>query len=255
MYGQHIVAIFPTFETAAAAKTRLTQSGFDNASIRLSADGAAPTGESASPTEHQGFFQWLFGSDVPEKERDWYRSNLRQGRTALSVRLEDSSAADRLEPLLVEAGAIDVEEEDDTSAEQAQIGNGNLTDSARASGEEVIPIVKEEMEVGKRVKEDRRIIRTHIIERPVEEHVNLRDETVVVERRPITAQQTAKPSDLQEREYEVIERREEPVAQKTARAVEEVVVKKDVRNRTETVKDKVRETEVEATKDPAATRD
>src|SRR5258708_27045357 len=124
MYGQHIVAIFPTFETAAAAKTRLTQSGFDNASIRLSADGAAPTGESASPTEHQGFFQWLFGSDVPEKERGWYRSNLRQGRTALSVSVGDSSAADRLEPLLVEAGGREGEGGEDTSGEQAQKGKG-----------------------------------------------------------------------------------------------------------------------------------
>jgi hypothetical protein len=50
---------------------------------------------------------------------------------------------------------------------------------------------------------------------------------------------------LQEREFEVIERREEPIVEKRARAVEEVVVKKDVKRRAETVSDKVRETQVE----------
>ena len=43
----------------------------------------------------------------------------------------------------------------------------------------------------------------------------------------------------------MIERHEEPVAQKRARADEEVVIRKDESDRTEQVRDKVRETEVE----------
>ena len=126
--------------------------------------------------------KWLFSSGIHEEERDWYRRNLQQGRTALFVRLEDASAGDRIESLLFEAGAIDVEEEGDISAEHAATAD---------------PIVK--------------------------------------------------------REYEVIEGREEPI-KKTACVVEEVVAKKDATNRTETVKDEVRETKVEATKAPTPHR-
>ena len=43
----------------------------------------------------------------------------------------------------------------------------------------------------------------------------------------------------------MIERHEEPVAQKRARADEEVVIRKDESERTEQVRDKVRETKVE----------
>jgi stress response protein YsnF len=99
--------------------------------------------------------------------------------------------------------------------------------------------------LGKRAHETRRRIRTHVIERPVQEQVRLQDETVIVERRPATGDRAARTGDLNEREFEVIERHEEPVVEKRARATEEVVVKKDVKNRTETVADTVRETEVE----------
>jgi stress response protein YsnF len=50
------------------------------------------------------------------------------------------------------------------------------------------------------------------------------------------------------REFDVVERHEEPVVEKTARVTEEVVVSRDVTNRTETVRDTVRETKVEVDK-------
>jgi hypothetical protein len=51
-----------------------------------------------------------------------------------------------------------------------------------------------------------------------------------------------------------LERHEEPVVAKTARATEEVVVSRDVSERTETVSDTVRETKVEVDR-PATQRD
>ena len=51
--------------------------------------------------------------------------------------------------------------------------------------------------------------------------------------------------DLASRESNVVERHEEPVVAKTARATEEVVVSRDVSERTETVRDTVKETKVE----------
>jgi hypothetical protein len=122
---------------------------------------------------------------------------------------------------------------------------------AVSEGEQVIPVVKEELTVGKRPIERRRRIRTYVIERPVEEQVTLRDERVVVERRPASGE--LGPDALQQREFEVIERHEEPVVERRTRGVEEVVVRKEAQEHTETVRDTVRETKVEVEGEAAET--
>jgi uncharacterized protein (TIGR02271 family) len=87
---------------------------------------------------------------------------------------------------------------------------------------------------------------TRVTERPVEETVRLRDETVHVERRPVDRPATeADVAAAKERTIEVTETDEEPVVRKQIRVVGEVVVSKDVEEHTETVRDTVRRTEVE----------
>jgi uncharacterized protein (TIGR02271 family) len=120
-------------------------------------------------------------------------------------------------------------------------------------GQTSIPVVEEELRVGKREVERGGVrVRTGIEERPVEEQVRLREEHVNVERRPVDRPATeadirraAQPGTI-----EVRERAEEPVVQKQARVVEEVVVGKDVEQRTETVRDSVRRTDVEIEETP-----
>jgi stress response protein YsnF len=267
MYTHNIVAFFPTLANAESARSRLVEAGIDQSDMRLSNQGAtsSTTGTSTSTQndDDKGFFEWLFGSDdeVPEYERNWYSGNLSEGRAALSVRLSSDAQRSRVEEILESEGALEVERDDDGSSMGGMTGgtlghsgsmsaaqtSGAMSSGQRSTGteEEVIPVVKEELAVGKRQHETRRRIRTHVIERPVSEQVQLRDETIVVERRPATGAGTVGVDGLQEREYEVIERHEEPVVAKRARADEEVVVRKDVRERTETVDDTVRETQVE----------
>jgi hypothetical protein len=117
----------------------------------------------------------------------------------------------------------------------------------------VIPVAKEEIEIGKRAVERRRRIRVHVVERPVEEQVTLHDERVTVERRPVSGERIVGADALQEREIEVTERREEPVVDKKARTVEEVVIHKEAAERVETVRDKVRETKVDVDREAAGT--
>jgi hypothetical protein len=83
-------------------------------------------------------------------------------------------------------------------------------------------------------------------ERPVEESVRLREEKVSVERRPVD--RPATEADLKARQDETIEMTEtaeEAVVSTRARVVEEVVVRKDVDERTETVRDTVRRKDVD----------
>ena len=60
---------------------------------------------------------------------------------------------------------------------------------------------------------------------------------------------------MQERVFEVTERHEEPVAEKRARQVEEVVVRKEADERVETVRDTARETKVDVDQGPAERRE
>src|SRR5262249_33708844 len=109
-----------------------------------------------------------------------------------------------------------------------------------------IPVVEERLTVGKR-ETDRRGVRifSEVHEQVVEQPVNLREEHVTVERRPVDRPATeADFAAFKEGTIELTEVREEPVVTKEARVVEEVVVKKDVKERKETVRDKVRKNDV-----------
>jgi len=111
-----------------------------------------------------------------------------------------------------------------------------------------VPVVEEELRVGKRAVEGGGVrVNTTMEEKPVEEKVNLREEHVRVERhavdRPATQADIAQAQ--HGRTVEVRERSEQPVIQKGARVVEEVVVGQEATQRMETVRDTVRRTDVE----------
>jgi len=121
---------------------------------------------------------------------------------------------------------------------------GHLIES---EGEAVVPVVEEELKVGKRqVKKGGVRVETHVTETPVNEQVHLHEEKVDVHRRPVN--RAASGEDLaafQEGTIEVVESAEEVVVSKKPKVVEEVVIKKQGRDHTETVHDKVRRTDVE----------
>ena len=113
-------------------------------------------------------------------------------------------------------------------------------------GEERIPVVEERLSVGKRQTEHGRVrVRSYVVETPVQEQVALREEHVQVERRPVDRPVAAGDDAFRERTIEATESGEEAVVSKEARVTGEVVVRKQAEERTETVSDTVRRTEVE----------
>lgn len=128
----------------------------------------------------------------------------------------------------------------------AGVAGSTRMDTTR-EGETAIPIVEEELRVGKREVERGAVrVHTYVEETPVHEDVSLREERVTVERRPVD--RVVDPSTIdafQESTIEMTETAEEVVTNKTARVVEEVVVGKQVDTRTERVEDTIRRTEVE----------
>jgi uncharacterized protein (TIGR02271 family) len=118
------------------------------------------------------------------------------------------------------------------------------TDASR-DRDGTIEVVQENLRVGKRdVSHGRVKVRSYIVEENVSEDVNLRSENVEISRRAVDRPVGAVDA-FAERTIELEETAEEAVISKEARVVEEIDLKRNVRDRTETVSDTVRHTEVD----------
>ncbi|MFC0252059.1 YsnF/AvaK domain-containing protein [Massilia consociata] len=134
------------------------------------------------------------------------------------------------------------------SSLQGMQGGGQRVDSLqRDTATQSIPVVEEQLKVGKReVQRGGVRIFSRIVETPVNESIGLREEHVDVQRRAVD--QPISPADataFKEQTIELRETAEEAVVQKSARVVEEVTVGKQVNERQEQITDTVRHTEVE----------
>jgi uncharacterized protein (TIGR02271 family) len=131
------------------------------------------------------------------------------------------------------SGAADYSERDTVGADRSQDRDGT------------IEVVQENLRVGKRdVSHGRVRVRSYIVEENVSEDVNLRSENVEISRRAVDRPVSAMDA-FAERTIELEETAQEAVISKEARVVEEIDLKRDVRDRTETVSDTIRHTEVD----------
>jgi sporulation protein YlmC with PRC-barrel domain/stress response protein YsnF len=114
------------------------------------------------------------------------------------------------------------------------------------NGETTIPVIEESMEVGKKVVERGGIrIRQRVVEKPVEENINLREEHIKVDRKNVDRPATDSDFNANDQDIEIREHAEVPVVSKEARVVEEIKITKEVTNRDEKVKDTIRKTQVD----------
>ncbi len=109
-----------------------------------------------------------------------------------------------------------------------------------------IPVLREELRVGKRAVERGGVrIAVHVVDKPVTEQIHLRESHVEIERRAVNGTLTGDLPAFRDETIEVAELGEESVVSKQARIVEEVVVHKHVTDRVETVQESLRATEVD----------
>jgi uncharacterized protein (TIGR02271 family) len=126
-------------------------------------------------------------------------------------------------------------------------GLSNENRSTSTDENTTVPIIKENIEIGKEEVERGGIrLRSRIVENEVKKDVNLREENVNVERTAVD--RPASEADIKEREIEMLQTKEVPVVNKEARVVEEVSLNKEVNEREETVRDTVRNTDVDIEK-------
>jgi uncharacterized protein (TIGR02271 family) len=257
-----LVAIFSDRATANSAVQQLIRNGFQSDQVEISstediARQAAAGNAGLSGVQHDdssgggiaGFFRRLFSSDDKEDDRTYYSNAVRRGQAAVMVRADEDSL-DRAADILNQSGAIEVEDREDVGAraDYRQTPGIDQGPHARSGADETssIPVVEQELQVGKRaVKRGAVRVYSRMMQQPVEERIDLREERVTVDRR--AANRPATEADLEAADLDVIEITEtveEPIIGKRSRVVEEVVIGKEVHDRTETVRDNVLRSEV-----------
>ena len=115
-----------------------------------------------------------------------------------------------------------------------------------AKGGKVIPVVEEELQVGKKKVETGGVqVTKSVTETPVETDVNLHSEKVKVQRRSVDRPVTDADAAFREGTIEMTETAEKAVVNKRARVVEEIMLSKEGSDQTKTVKGSVRKTDVD----------
>ncbi|MFC3608578.1 YsnF/AvaK domain-containing protein [Stutzerimonas tarimensis] len=285
-----LVAAFDNYSEAEIVKTELMSKGISQTDISLAASNTADaTGDTLTGTRSEArevemggsrddetvgdkisdFFKSLFGNDSTDSRyADSYPEAVRRGSTVMTVVVDDA-LEDEVVDIMERNGAFDIDERsaswsDDASgtptAFDASAGMG--TDSAVNTGMTTgggisggtgksIPVMEEELKVGKRERNNGRVrVVSHITERPVEETVSLREKHADIQRTPVD--RAASPDELsnfKEGSFEIQETAEEPVVEKTARVVEEVRVGTETTQHEETIRDNVRKTDVDIERD------
>ena len=247
-----ITALFDSRDDAEAGKNRLQAANIDISGLAVADQSTAGyRAEGYSTHENKGLWASIKGAFLPDEDRHHYEEGVRRGGYLLSGEIADDHA-DEAVRILDEANSVDIE----GRASDWRSSGWDYTPPAASgeqraygadAGEQSIPIVEEQLRVGKREVDRGGVrVRSYVVETPVSEQVNLREENVSVERRAVDKPLDAADGDaFRERTIEMTETAEEAVVAKDARIVEEVVVRKDVDNRTETVNDTVRRTEVD----------
>jgi uncharacterized protein (TIGR02271 family) len=249
---QTVIGIFSDKAKAKMAYEDLDKTGYNRDNLDLSKHG--PDVEEKDHNVIETFFTNLMGRNT--ESADYYET-ARRG-TVVTVHTETMEEAKRAAAILDKHGALNVADETKArrTAKPTATAAKATTSKTTASGE-TIPVIEEKMEVGKKEVTTGAVnVHSRILEKPVEKKLRLREEHVVVDRKPVD--RPASKADLnnfEEGSVTLKEKAEKPMVKKEARVVEEVHIGKKAEQHTETVRDKVHRTEVEVDKVKPTTKE
>ncbi len=269
MSDETIVAIYDTPAHANLAVADLKAAGVPESAISVHAGAGATTTTTSTttPVREEGFWASLFGGH-PDRDTAVYDRSLDSGSTVVTVKTPETHITKVME-ILESHNPVDI---DDRATSYGLTGattsmtTGTATSMTRpiapttnttaglATGKsESLQLSEENLAVGKRlVNRGGTRIHRYVVETPVEESVSLHSETVTLERNPVTDGRPTADS-FSDKTIEMTESAEEAVVSKTARVYEEVGLRKEATDRTETVRDTVRKEEVKVEQVPGTT--
>ncbi len=255
---QTVVGLYKTVSEANKVKQALLDQGYNGGDVTVidqsesessaGYEGTGSTGDSVGGKIKQ-FFQGLSGHD--EHTHASYSQGVSNGGALVAVNAAEGEV-DRAADLLQQHGASDIEggigygssSRDSLATTGASTGT-DRREAGTVTGEQVIPVVQEDLVVGKRQVERGGVrVYSRVVSENVSENVSLHDERVVLDRQAVN--RAATEADFVDAgPIEVRAMGEEAVVGKSSRVVEEVLVGKTASDRLETVEDSVRHTEVD----------
>jgi len=264
MAQEKIVTLFDSASQAEAAKRNLVKAGFSDRDISLiSGERLQQEGQSI---RHPSLWQRLFGHDVDKDEADVYTRAMDKGGVVLTIRTEEEKLA-RAMTILHSHDSVDVPSRMQSSVNNSTTAPGiNPTAGKQFAGEtndrpaeplrtsltgdeseaDILRLAEEQVEVGKRlVSEGSTRVRRYTVTDTVSEDISLHEQHADIFRRSVNEPALAGEVDWSEKTVEVAETHEQPVINKTTHVKEEVVVRTDGSDRTETINDTVRRQEVD----------
>jgi hypothetical protein len=188
-----ITGFFDKRSDATEAIDHLVEEGIPRTSIRLMPENetasASTTGSYDVSRDENGFWGSLRDLFFPEEDRYTYAEAMNRGSIMVSVTVDEVQTV-RTEDILNEHNTVDIDEREASWRQEGwsgYAGTASASAGRQTPGEdEVIPVVEEQLKVGKRQVSGGRVkVRSYVVETPVSEQVSLRDETVRVERRPV----------------------------------------------------------------------
>jgi uncharacterized protein (TIGR02271 family) len=242
MSYEKVVAVYDTEQNASAALTSLVSAGYRTADISVIRD----EGEAEKAGLHEpGVWKRLFGRDLEHDEATVLGRSFKEGSVIVVVRVPDSHAP-AVMSLLDRHKPVDVL--DRVKAYGMAGGTAAVAQArtpAKSADQEMLRLAEEQIDVGKRLVESGHTsVRRYVVEKPVDANITLHEEHVEVIRRAISDPASVTDTDWSDKTIEVTETMEEAVVNKTAHVIEEVVIRKQGSDRTQTVHDTVRRQQV-----------
>lgn len=268
-----VSAFFDSQGDAQRAVDRLIEAGVARDSVRLVPGYESDTPVTDRTDQHRGFFAALADFFMPDEDRYSYAEGLSRGGYLVAVSNLSEAQHDVAVDILDDEGSIDLDEREESWRSEGWSGyqagtteafslGADVGQTERAAAErertvdarddDVIPVVQERLVVGKRdVNLGRVRVRSYVREEGASADVNLHEERVSVDRRPVDRPLTDADAAFRDRTIEAEEHAEQAVVGKEARVTEEISLRKDSADRQETITDTVRKTEVEIEDDRA----
>jgi len=268
-HDNQIVALYETRSQAEAAMAKLVSAGVEQSAVQVVDKGAD---RMAGGVDYESGNQGLWGSIksmfMPDEDAHAYNHAIGAGHSMVVVTPTAKSDRNSIIHTLETTNPLDF----DAKLEEWRQSGYNYTPASTAATattttapatgamaggavapanvggtNETLKVMEERLRIGKREVAGGAVrVRSYVVERPVEEQVRLHEEHVSVERRPVDRPAIAADVNaFQERTIEARATSEEAVVGKEARVVEEIGLRKEATDRTETVRDTVRSTKVE----------
>lgn len=192
---------------------------------------------------HDGAMAALVNMGVPQNDAVRYVEGIRSGGTLEAVRIDDDKENAALAIMRRHAYG--------NGGGQQRVAAKERVDYDRAAkarlrdGDIVIPVVDEELRVGKREYDAGGVrVTTHVSARPVDQTITVREERVNVQRRVVDRPIDEGDEAYRDRAFDLTSFTEEPLVTKRAHVVEEIRIHKDSTERVERIQDTLRHTDV-----------